>query len=98
MAAGLPKDCQVESIGIAFYYKKAIAFNPNNFDLNINNKMTTSKFEASNEDGIYTVDVKKFTSYYNWAARGYVTYYDKDSNLKIAYSNQINLIERTQIG
>ncbi|MBQ9531415.1 MAG: leucine-rich repeat protein [Eubacterium sp.] len=98
MAAGFPTDCQVESIGIAFYYKKASSFNPTNFDLNINNKMTTSKFEASNEDGIYTVDVKKFTSYYNWSARGYVTYYDKDGNLKIAYSNQINIIDREQIG
>ena len=98
MAAGFTTDCQVESIGIAFYYKKADAFDPTAFDLNINNKMTTSKFEASNEDGIYTVDVKKFTSYYNWSARGYVTYYDKDGNLKVAYSNQINIIDREQIG
>ncbi len=98
MASGFPNDCQVESIGIAFYYKKASAFNPTNFDLNINNKMTTSKFEASNEDGIYTVDVKKFTSYYNWSARGYVTYYDKDGNLKVAYSNQINIIDREKLG
>ncbi len=98
MAAGFPEGCQVESIGIAFYYKKASSFNPIDFDLNINNKLTTSKFEASNEDGIYTVDVKKFTSYYNWSARGYVTYYDKDGNLKVAYSNQINIINREQIG
>ena len=97
MAAGFPDDCHVESIGIAFYYKKAADFNPANFDLTINNKLTTSKFVASNEDGIYTVDVTKFTSYYNWAARGYVTYYDSEGKLKVAYSNQINVIDRQLI-
>ena len=97
MAAGIPENCQVESIGIAFYYRKAAEFNPSEFELNINNKLLTSKFDASDEDGIYTVDINGFTSYYNWSARGYVTYYDKDGNLKLAYSNQINIVDRQQI-
>ena len=97
MAAGVPSGCRIESIGIALYYQKASEFDPTDFELNINNEMTTSKFDASNDDGIYTVDVNGFTSYYNWSARGYVTYYDKDGNLKTEYSNQINVVDRQQV-
>lgn len=97
MAAGFPTDCQVESIGIAFYYKSASQFNPVNYDLTINNQLTTSKFAASNEDGVYTVDVKKFINKYNWAVRGYVTYYDAGGNLKTAYTNQINIVNREEV-
>lgn len=96
MAAGIPEGCTVESIGIAFYYKKSASFDPTNFDVNINNKMLTSKFEASNTSDYYTVDVKKFTNKYNWAVRGYVTYYEND-NLKTAYTNQINIVNREQV-
>lgn len=96
MTAGIPDDIEVESIGIAFYYKKANLFNPENFDLTINNKILTSKFEASTEDGRYIVDVKNFTDKYNWAARGYVTYYD-NGELKVAYTNQINIVDRVYV-
>ncbi|MBQ3904451.1 MAG: hypothetical protein II744_05685, partial [Eubacterium sp.] len=96
MTAGIPDDIEVESIGIAFYYKKANLFNPESFDLTINNKILTSKFEASIEDGIFIVDVKNFTNKYNWAARGYVTYYD-DGELKVAYTNQINIVDRVYV-
>lgn len=34
------------------------------------------------------------TSVYNWAARGFVTYYDTNGNLATEYSNQINIIDR----
>ena len=98
MTAGIPDDIEVESIGIAFYYKKANLFNPESFDLTINNKTLTSKFEASIEDGIFIVDVKNFTNKYNWAARGYVTYYDDDDGeLKVAYTNQINIVDREYV-
>lgn len=96
MAVGIPDGCRVESIGIAMYYKKAAAFNPLELDLTINNQLTTSKFAASDENGIYTVDIRRFTAKMNWALRGYVTYYDNDGNLKTAYSNQINIIDRNQ--
>ena len=94
MAAGIPSGCEIESIGVAFYYKKASEFNPTDFDLNINNKMMTSKFEASNESGYYTVDVQRFTSYYNWAVKGYVTYYNSEGKLKTVYTNQVNIVDR----
>ena len=97
MATGIPENCEVESIGVAFYCKKASEFDPTDFDVNINNKMLTSKFEPSNESGYYTVDVKKFTNKKNWAVKGYVTYYDQNGNLKTAYSNQINIIDRQQV-
>lgn len=95
MALGVPEGCHIESIGIALYYKKASAFNPQNFILTLNNKMLTSKFEASDEGGIYTVNISKFSSKYNWSVRGYATYYDENSNLKTAYTNQINIVDKT---
>ena len=94
MSAGIPDGCEIEAIGIAFYYKKASEFNPVDFDLTINNKMMTSKFEPSSESGYYTVDINKFTSYYNWAAKGYVSYYDSSGNLKTAYTNQVSIVDR----
>ncbi|MBQ8076905.1 MAG: hypothetical protein IJ235_00815, partial [Eubacterium sp.] len=59
--------------------------------------LTASKFEASSESNYYVLDITKLTSRYNWAVRGYVTYYDASDNLKIAYTNQINLINREQV-
>jgi len=96
LATGIPTGCVVDSIGVAFFYKGASSFNPMNFDLTINNKITASTFPGYTESGTYIVDVKKFTAAKNWAARGYVTYYE-NGELKIAYSNQINIINRQQI-
>ena len=96
LAAGIPTGCDVDSIGIAFYYKGARSFNPMDFDLTMNNKITASTFPGYTESGTYVVDVKKFTNKNNWAARGYVTYYE-NGILKTAYSNQINIINRQQI-
>lgn len=97
MAMGLPEDCRVESIGIAFYYKKAAQFDPDGFELTMNNKMMTGKFNSVSPNGIYIVNIRNLSSKYNWAARGYVTYYDEDDHLKIAYSNQINIVDRAQV-
>jgi hypothetical protein len=94
MAAGFPEDIQVESVGVAFYYKNASEFDPtNNFTLLLNNKMLASRFNTDTLEDIYIVNMNKMTSKYNWAARGYVTYYDENNNLVTAYSNQINIID-----
>ena len=97
MAAGIPDDCQIESVGVAFYYKKANDFDPTNFELLINNKMLVSRFNTEEIEDIYIVNMNKLTSTYNWAVRGYVTYYDTDGNLKTAYSNQVNIVNREQV-
>ena len=41
--------------------------------------------------------MNKMTSKYNWAARGYVSYYDANGNLKTVYSNQVNIVNREQV-
>lgn len=97
MAAGIPKDCKLESVGVAFYYKKANEFDPTKFELLINNKMLVSRFNTEEIEDIYIVNMNKLSSKYNWAARGYVTYYDADGNLKTAYSNQVNIVNREQV-
>lgn len=97
MAAGIPDNCQLESVGIAFYYKNADEFDPTKFELLINNKMLVSRFNTDEIDDIYIVNLNKLTSKYNWAARGYVTYYDASGNLKTVYSNQINVVNREQV-
>ena len=94
MAAAIPEGCEVESVGIAFYYQRAAVFVPQTFELNINNKMLTSQFNPSNESDYYIVDLKNMNSDYNWAVKGYVTYYDANGKLFTAYSNQINIIDR----
>lgn len=71
MAAGFPQDIQVESVGIAFYYKNADCFDPTeNFILLMNNKMLVSRFNTDVLEDIYIVNMKKMTSTYNWAVRG----------------------------
>lgn len=97
MAAGIPDDCRIESVGIAFYYKAAKKFDPTKFELLNNNKMLVSRFNTDEREDIYIVNINKFSSTYNWAARGVVTYYDADGNLKTAYSNQVNIVNREQV-
>lgn len=97
MAAGIPENCQLESVGIAFYYKNADEFDPTKFELQINNKMLVSRFNTNEIDDIYIVNLNNFTSKYNWSARGYVSYYDANGNLKTVYSNQINIVNREQV-
>ena len=91
MGAGIDENCHIVSVGIAFYYGKPSVFDPATVFVTLNNKMTTSKFEVSAESNYYIVNVKKFNRY-NWAAKGYVTYYDSYGVLRTAYSEQINIV------
>ncbi len=88
MAYDVPENCTVYSKGMAVSYGKPDKFSPSDIELTVNNKMRTSKFDT-NED-IYILDIEHFSGF-NWAVRGYVTYYDTNGNLKTAYSNQINI-------
>ena len=97
MAMGLPENCEIESIGIAFYYKTASNFVPDNFILTMNNKLMTAKFDSISPNDIYIVNIRNLSSQYNWCARGYVAYYDENGDLDIAYSNQINIVNRNQV-
>ena len=95
MAGDIPENTQIEEIGIAYYRGKPDVFSTKDFVLTIDNKMSTVKFDGVSDNGLYILSVSKFTATYNWAFRGYVTYYDEDGILRIAYSNQIN-IEKMQ--
>lgn len=97
MAYGVPEGCKVEARGVAFYFKKANEFNPDGFILTLNNKMLTSKFTQSNDENINVVNVKHFTADYNWCARAYISYYDKNGDLKTVYSNQINVVDLKEV-
>jgi hypothetical protein len=94
MASGFPEGIQIESVGIAFYYKNASEFDPtDNFTLLLNNKTLVSRFNTDSLDDIYIVNMQKMSSKYNWAVRGFATYYDANGDLVTEYSNQINIID-----
>lgn len=97
MAAGFPEGIQVESVGIAFYYKNAKDFTPQDFTLLLNNKMLASGFNTDELEDTYIVNMNKMSSRYNWSVRGYVTYYNDQGKLVTAYSNQINIIDRQEV-
>ncbi len=98
MAAGIPNGCQVEAIGTAFYYDLTQSFNPQDITLDLNNKMLTSKFDGIDETGIYITNISSFSRASEWAAVGYVSYYDNDGVLRTAYSNQINIVNCEEVG
>lgn len=97
MGVGIQENCNVESLGILFYYKNAEGFDPTNFTLFINNKMMAAKFNVGESNGICIANMRNFSSTYNWAARGYISYYDAENNLVTVYSNQINIVNRQQV-
>lgn len=90
MGAGLPQGLDIESMGIAFYFKNKNTFVPDNYILTINNKSVVSRFDSTVPDNRYIVNVHRFAEKYNWCARGFVTFRD-NGQLKIAYSNQMNV-------
>ncbi|MBR0412381.1 MAG: leucine-rich repeat protein [Eubacterium sp.] len=95
MAVNVPEGVTVQSIGTVFKNGAADTFAPAGLDLTINNKTMTSKFEVNDTvSGVYVTNINKLSSRYNWAAKGYVTYYDQSGKLRTAYSNQINIVER----
>jgi len=91
MAAGIVQDINIVDIGVAFYNGRQESFDPNSFTLLLDNKTVCSRFNTDVIEDIYIVNIKNMTTRYNWCARGYVTYYDADGNLKTVYSNQINI-------
>lgn len=97
MAADIPDEERVVEIGTALYKQNANEFNPLEFELNLNNKTLTSKYNSIEESGIYITNMNGITSKYNWAARGYITYYNEQGKLATVYSNQINVINRQSV-
>lgn len=90
MAYDAPDGCTVYSKGMAVSYGKPDKFVPSDTQLTINNRMLTSQFDT--QEDIYILDIENFSGY-NWAVRGYVSYYDANGNLRTAYSNQINITQ-----
>ena len=70
MAAGWPDYLDIQSVGVAFYYKDAADFDPTDFTLLLNNKMLASNFNTDSLEETYVVNIKKLSNRYNWAARG----------------------------
>ena len=98
MAVNVPDGVRIQSVGTLYYYDDANTFNPRELDLTVSNRIATSKFEVGSDvTGIYVTNINKLSSRYNWAAKGYVTYYDASGKLRTAYSNQINIVERQQV-
>lgn len=89
------EDITVESIGFALYHSSE--FNPNEFDLRLNNKMKASAFSTAEIYDYYILNVPKFNADENWAVRGYITYTDSNGAVKTVYSNQINVVNAKQI-
>ena len=92
MAAGFPENIKVESVGIAYYFKTADSFNPENYILTLNSKVKTSKFGTASLYDYYIMNMKNIKGRNNWAVRGYVVYYDGNGDLQTEYSNQINIV------
>ena len=92
MTTGFPENIKVESVGIAYYFKAADSFNPKDYILTLNNKVRTSKFGMDKLYDYYIMNMKNINNRNNWSVRGYVAYYDSNNNLKVEYSNQINII------
>lgn len=89
MALGVPEGCEVVEKGIAFKFSSSDSFHPSDFDLTLDNKTTTSKFNTEEDSGVFIVNVRNFSSY-SWAAKAYCTYYDENHVLRVAYSEQVN--------
>ena len=92
MTAGFPEDIKVESVGIAYYFKSADSFNPENYILTLNSKVKTSKFGTDSLYDYYIMNMKDIKGRNNWVVRGYVVYYDSNGDLQTEYSNQINIV------
>ena len=95
MNSAVPDTIIPENVGMLFYYKKAASFDPTQFYVNNNNKMLVSQFDLLSEE-IYITNMRKMTSAYNWAVRGYATYRE-NGELKTVYSNQVNIVRTEDI-
>ncbi|MDD6603779.1 MAG: phosphatidylinositol-specific phospholipase C domain-containing protein [Eubacteriales bacterium] len=97
MALGLPDGCEVKDIGIAYRYGLPACFDPVEYNLILSNEEIVSRFNSTSSNGIYILNLDNFTSRYNFAVRGYVTYLDDDNTVRTVYSNQINIKDCLQV-
>lgn len=97
MAANIPSSCRIETIGIAYIKKAAGEFDPTEINLTLNNKVTTARFPEVSDSGLYILNIRNLSTKSNWAVKGYFTYVDNKGNLRIAYSNQINIVNRQSV-
>ncbi len=95
MTTAIPQDITPEAVGMILYNKKANEFNPASFDININNKTIASQFNSVNEEK-YITNINHLTSKYNWAVKGYATYY-VNGKLVTVYSNQVNIVNTEDV-
>ena len=95
MNSAIPYSIEPASVGMLFYYQKSSQFDPQEFLVTVNNKMLTSQYDLLHEN-IYITNMRKMTSKYNWAVRGYVTY-PENGELKTVYSNQVNIVNTEDI-
>ena len=97
MASNIPDGCEVQTIGLAYIKKPAAEFDPTSVLLTLNSKVTTARFGAISDSGLYILNIRNLTKNSNWAVKGYMTYYDNNGKLKTAYTNQINLVNREEV-
>ncbi|MCR5207377.1 MAG: hypothetical protein K6C14_02740 [Eubacterium sp.] len=96
MASNVPDGCDVQTIGMAYVKKPAESFCPTDYLLSLNSQVTTARFSGLSDSGLYILNIKKIAAKNSWAVRGYMTYYE-NGVLKVAYTNQINIINREAV-
>ena len=70
----------------------ACVFDPTDYTLLLNKDVTISRFNPDTLYDVYILNMNNMTDRYNWAVRGYVSYFDTAGQLKTVYSNQINIV------
>ncbi len=97
MASNVSTSCRIETIGIAYIKLPAAEFDPTDVNLIVNNQVTTARFPGVSDSGLYILNVRNLSRKNNWAVKGYMTYLDTYGRLRIAYTNQINIVNKTAI-
>ena len=76
MASNIPDGLDVQTIGLAYIKEPANSFNPSEYKLTLNNKVTTARFSGISDSGLYILNIRNLGVTSNWAVKGYMTYYD----------------------
>lgn len=97
MTDSVSDNIKVKAIGFATYHKSSAEFNPQGFDLRLNNKMKASAFSPQTLYTYYILNIPSFKDDESWAVRAYLSYEDENGELKTVYSNQINLVNRKEV-
>ncbi len=97
MASNVPDGCEIEEIGLAYIKEPAAEFNPSTVNLTVNSRVTSVRFNGLSDSGLYILNIRRLTSNSNWAVKGYMTYYDSNGALRIAYTNQINIVNKASV-